>query len=299
MLGRLVRRAAGRGRGRLHLSSGVWFHLILHRIRALLARKLRARRSPRSSWQLADGEAVRLIDAALDAAAAQSAPHEVLVVVRDQPITRAAMARLREGAWLNDELVNGYLGLVAERCAARGDARGRVHVMSTFFYHKLAAGASYNYEGVSRWTREVELRACALVLFPINLGNAHWIVVALDVRKRHFDVWDSLHGRHHACARMLRRYIIDEWLQKYGERTAAAEWTCVPRDDAPRQHNGFDCGVFVCAVARCLALGVPIDVSQDAMADIRRRIVFELMRRRLKLRACENGAAVVGGHAAT
>lgn len=275
--------------GRLCHLPNAWIRLFFYRVgraRRLLLRNLGLPPEPSSSWELPDSEAA-CVDDALDWRKARRAPHEVLVLVRDQPITRKTMSRMRAGEWLNDELINGYLGLLGQCCATPDMKRAGVHVMSTYFYAKLAGASGYNYEGVRRWTKNVELRKCLLVLIPVNVGNEHWILVVIDVRRRRFDVWDSFRTRHAACVRIIRRYVADEWLHKYGEKLDIDAWPCEYRKDAPLQHNGSDCGVFVCAVARCLAFAVAIDVSQNVMMDIRRRMVCELMKCTIILRRPE------------
>lgn len=289
--GTLLRMCACQRMHRWRQWPNAWYRLVLFRIKRMRRLLLQKRRggAQRSSWALAEGESVG-VDEALSWRKKLCSPNEVLVVVRSEPITRKTMCRLRARGWLNDELINGYLGLVAERCADRGGQAGPVHVMSTYFYVKLCGASGYDYGGVRRWTKGVDLRGCSLVLIPVNVGNEHWILVALDVRRRRFDVWDSFRAAHPTCIRLLRRYISDEWRDKYGEVIDVGAWQCEYRNDAPLQSNGWDCGVFVCAVARCLALEVGMDVSQELMGDIRRRIVFELMQRAVRLRKCERAS---------
>lgn len=50
--------------------------------------------------------------------------------------------------WLNDEVVNFYMSLIADTCSD-------VHSYSSFFYPKLISNAGYN--GVRRWTKKVNI----------------------------------------------------------------------------------------------------------------------------------------------
>jgi sentrin-specific protease 1 len=220
------------------------------------------------------------------------------------------MQRMRVGEWLNDELVNAYLGLVARAANALAEPsapathgqpreqqqqqRQRVHAMSTYLLPKLLARGEYEYEAVSRWTKRVDLRACELVLFPINVDQNHWVLGVAHMRERRLEIWDSLHGRHNACLKAIRRYLSDELLRKHGERVEPRAWQVSHHEGGPRQRNGYDCGMFVCATARCLMLGVPVDLMQEQVAQVRQRVVFELMQDEIKLRACER-AATRGG----
>ena len=49
----------------------------------------------------------------------------------------------------------------------------QVHVLNSFFYTKLINGG-YNYAGVRRWTKAVDVFQHDLLLTPINLNNTHW-----------------------------------------------------------------------------------------------------------------------------
>lgn len=57
----------------------------------------------------------------------------------------------------------------------------RVHVLNSFFYTKLVNGG-YNYAGVRRWTKRVDVFQQDLILTPINLNNAHWQVAFIAYR---------------------------------------------------------------------------------------------------------------------
>lgn len=94
-------------------------------------------------------------------------------------ITRKIMDCMRLGQWLNDEVINFYLGLLQEREIAAGrvlpDKRvqPRVHFHNTFFYNKLFADSQkYGYKNVQRWTSEKKLGYsildCDLVLVPVH-----------------------------------------------------------------------------------------------------------------------------------
>lgn len=66
-------------------------------------------------------------------------------------ITRGDMQTLREGQWLNDEIINFYMSLLMERSKSPGFPA--LHTFSTFFYTKLKGGG---YRAVKRWTQTVK-----------------------------------------------------------------------------------------------------------------------------------------------
>jgi sentrin-specific protease 1 len=46
-------------------------------------------------------------------------------------------------------------------------------VLNSFFYTKLV-NAGYQYAGVRRWTKKVDVFEHDVIIVPINISNAHW-----------------------------------------------------------------------------------------------------------------------------
>ena len=73
---------------------------------------------------------------------------------------------------------------------------------------------------------------------------------------------------------------VQRWLSDLdrdrGLRWNPAGWNMVVVD-APRQKNGFDCGVFICQYVRQLALGLPVTFSQRDIPGVRLRICSDLL----------------------
>ena len=76
---------------------------------------------------------------------------------------------LRPGCWLNDEAMNGSLGLL---CAAAGGTGNQgVFSFSTFFFARLCSNkVGYDYAGVRRWSKAVDIFGQVL---PPGLPAAH------------------------------------------------------------------------------------------------------------------------------
>lgn len=114
------------------------------------------------------------------------------------------MACMRAGQWLNDEVINFYLGLLQEREMANGRPKApRVHFHNTFFYNKLFTDAGeYQYKSVQRWTTEKRLGYCILdcelILIPVH-QDIHWVLAAIDLVNKTVTYYDSLHGQDHTC----------------------------------------------------------------------------------------------------
>lgn len=183
------------------------------------------------------------------------------------------IAKLRPGQWLNDEVINFYGQLIQQRANQAapqpGDASPcwAVHVFSSFFWQNLT---TRGYAGVRRWSRRVDLFTKDVVLMPINLGQAHWVCAAIDLRLRRFAYYDSMGMPSPAVLQRLRAYLADELKDKHGLALYLDDWEdyCAG-DTSPQQSNGYDCGVFAAQTLEQLSRrdpGVPYPPRLEAGA---------------------------------
>ena len=127
----------------------------------------------------------------------------------------------------------------------------------------------YAYRNVRRWSKQVpggDIFALDMLLFPINVGGAHWILAVIDMTKKEIQGYDSMHGSCSLYLDSLLQYLKDEHLQK--KKTPLPldfEWKVIDTkpNETPRQLNFYDCGVFVCMFAYFLSLGLPLGFTQD------------------------------------
>ncbi|XP_019857195.1 PREDICTED: sentrin-specific protease 1-like [Amphimedon queenslandica] len=190
-------------------------------------------------------------------------------------IKRMDLLTLRGLEWLNDEVINFYLNLVAESANSEGEKR--VHLFNSFFYPKIM---SAGYSGVRRWTKKVDIFNFDLILLPIHLGM-HWCLAAIDFNNKTINYYDSLKGNNTRCLNTLKDYLVSEAKDKKQLVYDVSDWTLECIEDIPEQHNGSDCGVFTCMYARHLARGKPFNFSQDDMPDIRQLMVAEIVNKKL------------------
>merc|ERR1719471_169912 len=73
---------------------------------------------------------------------------------------------LRPGVWLNDEVMNFYMGVLQDRCNANLNNpdfpqpnKIKALFMNTFFFQKLHNGGKYSYKSVRRWTKKSKVRS--------------------------------------------------------------------------------------------------------------------------------------------
>ncbi|KAF8066180.1 ULP1A [Scenedesmus sp. PABB004] len=229
---------------------------------------------------------------------------EAVAKLRGAPLSRRDLRTLSPGSWLNDEVINAYLGLLQERDtalrasprkggadAAGGPPAPRCHFFSSFFLPKLAGPHfnGYAYKDVRRWTLPARLKAagqasecvlrCDRLLLPVNENNTHWTAVMVDLPRRRIVALDSLHGRNTGVVAALRRWLADEAKDKLQETwdTSPSAWAEEYPGGIPRQANGYDCGVFALLFLDRLGAGAAFDFEQPDMPAARVRIACALL----------------------
>ncbi|PAA66090.1 hypothetical protein BOX15_Mlig008901g1 [Macrostomum lignano] len=206
---------------------------------------------------------------------------EVLAEGFSLRVTREELRSLAGLNWLNDNIVNFYMQLIAARSADEQLGLPKVHAFSTFFYTKLS---SSGYASVRRWTRKVDIFSCDILLCPVHLHNNHWTLCIVDLRCRNIIYLDSLSmGGGASCLPLMRQYLADEHRDKKSgaELPDLSDYQLIRETGAPQQENGSDCGVFTCKFADYYCKQKDFTFSQDNMPYFRKRITVEIMEKRL------------------
>lgn len=101
-----------------------------------------------------------------------------------QEITRGDLRSLKPGEWLNDEVINFYIGLVNERAKERSMQLGspRIFCYGTFFYTKLADKKGYDYNKIKRWSKRAKVKITDMkkVIIPCHVNTNHWTCAVID-----------------------------------------------------------------------------------------------------------------------
>lgn len=200
-------------------------------------------------------------------------------------VTRRELMTLTATNWLSDMVINFYMQLLFHRSQRVRKAEGftlpRVAVMSTFFYAKLNSGTGY--QGVRRWTRQINLFEHDLVLIPIHDRGIHWCLAAADLRDKTLTYYDSMGGGNDHCLDVLLKYLDAESQDKLKKSLEGLDkWKKInTRNSVPQQENGCDCGVFLCTFAEFLSRGAEFTFSQADMPQIRQRMMYEILTQQL------------------
>ncbi|XP_065896519.1 sentrin-specific protease 1-like isoform X2 [Dysidea avara] len=171
------------------------------------------------------------------------APDEELSHAFRIRLKRRDISTLNHLQWLNDEVVNFYMSMIAECCPD-------VHTYSSFFYSKLM---SAGYSGVRRWTKKVDVFSKRLLLVPVHLGM-HWCLAAIDFTSKQISYYDSMMGRNPTCLDGLRQYLTQEAQDKKSVSFDLTGWKYTCHQDIPEQLNSSDCGVFMCMWHHCYTI---------------------------------------------
>ncbi|ODA77486.1 hypothetical protein RJ55_07115 [Drechmeria coniospora] len=189
---------------------------------------------------------------------------------------------LPETQWLNDEIINGSI-MWLDRCingaAGIKDVKKQTRkclTLNSFFSKALLekgtkdADRKLRRSGVTKENMlEVET-----MLMPVCLQH-HWTLLVIRPALRTVSHLDSLNPQGNKrltdVAMSLVRFILQD---KFEESL----WRVV-RHEAPRQTNGYDCGVFTITNAICLSMGLDPAKSYAAteMSLQRKRIACVLL----------------------
>ncbi|KAI1903333.1 hypothetical protein AGOR_G00026120 [Albula goreensis] len=174
--------------------------------------------------------------------------------------------------WLNDQVMNMYGDLVMDSVPEK------VHFFNSFFYDKLR---TKGYDGVKRWTKNVDIFQKELLLIPIHL-EVHWSLVCVDVPRRAITYFDSQRTLNRRCPKHIAKYLQAEAVKKE-KKDFLTGWKGFFKMNVARQNNDSDCGAFVLQYCKCLALGQPFSFGQQDMPKLRRLMYKELCHCKLSL----------------
>ncbi|ODN05395.1 Sentrin-specific protease 1, partial [Orchesella cincta] len=192
-------------------------------------------------------------------------------------ITRGDIRTLGPSQWLNDNVINTYMGLIVLRSKTT-DNLPKVYAFQTFFYPKLLKEGYSN--SLKRWTRKDDIFAHDLIVLPIHLG-LHWCLACVDFKSKSILYFDSLGGDNNKCLHSLMDYISKEMRERKQMELNKDEWTLTNVKGIPQQQNGSDCGMFACKFAEYLSREAKFTFTQENMPYYRDRMIYELLKQDL------------------
>lgn len=189
-------------------------------------------------------------------------------------VTAEERCRLAERKYLNDTLIDFYIKYQETELQNRTESlRFSAKFFSSFFFGRLRRSGAIDYQGVKKWTKDVDLFAKRYVFVPI-CDSYHWslIIVAnlnmledvLESESRgtgsnspriiYLDSLDPKRGTE--FGKTIRRYLVEEWLTRKKKvqpnsfthkETASLFEAALPifKPNVPIQTNEYDCGLYL------------------------------------------------------
>jgi hypothetical protein len=190
---------------------------------------------------------------------------EILCSVGEIDLRREDLLRLRPTQVLNDEIVNSWFKLITQ------GGLPKISAFSSFFFTKLQENG---FSGVKKWSN-VDIFALANLLIPVHI-TSHWVLININFESSEIGYFDSLSGIDF-CSSLILQFLIKEHLWKKGTELDVGKWKIVPHQ-VPQQKNSFDCGVYICLFAHCIANKAKIaGFEQSNIPHLRQRIALELL----------------------
>ncbi|KAK1761295.1 hypothetical protein QBC47DRAFT_290957 [Echria macrotheca] len=188
---------------------------------------------------------------------------------------------LPRDAWLNDNVIIGAVLAIADsvnkmQTASDAGAAPKCVAMTSYFYPRLEKSGPTGcarLQKLAKITKDNFLQI-ETILVPICKAS-HWTLAVVRPKHRVIAHLDSiLGGRGHP---QVETDMLG-WVQGVlGDGFVEEDWK-IGQYDAPRQTNGYDCGVFVVTNALCVALGInPKEAYKQSDLPLQRRRIAAVL----------------------
>ncbi|CAN1127985.1 NEDD8-specific protease 1 [Linum perenne] len=179
-----------------------------------------------------------------------TARDEIILSYNDCVLRQSDLLILSGPRFLNDRIIEFYFSHLSSSTAAASS-------QDVLFVPPVMAFWISNCpdsDTLKEVTQPLNLPDRQLVLFPVNdnenvevaEGGFHWSLLAYHRGSNLFVHHDSFGGMNKRPARQLYRAVA-------GLMGTAAEAKYMEAVDSPCQENGYDCGLFVVAIARAIS----------------------------------------------
>ncbi|KAM1027726.1 hypothetical protein FF1_040427 [Malus domestica] len=173
-------------------------------------------------------------------------PDEKILSYNDVVLRRSDLDILSGPYFLNDRLIEFYLSHLSS-CSEEI----LLIAPSIAFWMMNAVG-----QGLHEFLVLLNLPDKKLVIFPVNdnedvseaRGGSHWSLLAFERDSNVFVHHDSNGGMNRRHAKKLYDAVVD-FMSVSSSATKPTYQEC---SDSPQQVNGYDCGLFVLAIARVI-----------------------------------------------
>ncbi|RDW75106.1 hypothetical protein BP6252_06248 [Coleophoma cylindrospora] len=256
------------------------------------AARAKAKKEARLHRRHPDKPLIKVLDTKWDTLvrSACSNPSTITTTLPGQPLTSKDFGTLlRTREWLNDEIINGYVEWVVDAANNAANAEAMTSGEKPGIIPKFIAHNSFFYnilddpkKGAKTTARlmkrkgapGISLMDVDTVFVPI-CKSMHWTLGVVRPFAKTVEYFDSMGGRPSRFFHLMR-----EWLAfQLGEAYVPSEWS-ESYTKCAHQSNGYDCGVFLCTNAFCVAAGLdPLCYDERNLAQQRKNIAAILINR--------------------
>ena len=147
--------------------------------------------------------------------------------------------RISSTSWLTDKHIEDF---IAKNQAETGKLS---HLLIPFIFYQ-------NFRHLANFLGNYLKADTENILVIIHYNSNHWILGAINLKEKLIAIFDSIGtNRHERTFKKL--YLVAE-MAMYGQGRSCSinEFKLLIAPDNPQQHNGNDCGLFVCRTARSI-----------------------------------------------
>jgi hypothetical protein len=183
-----------------------------------------------------------------------------LISIKGNQISPREVSLLVDGCWLNDEVINAYLGLFR---------RDDVLIMSSFFFElvKLKKKSLMPFKSVVH------------LVIPVNLRNCHWALFIVNLQDGQIIVFDSLQS-HFAMNDYKEHIDLLQLFLKANLPLKIAQNLCpfnVSVRDSIQQDDQINCGVLTILNAKRFLLNQRMRSPVKNLTKIRDKMALDLI----------------------
>jgi len=191
--------------------------------------------------------------------------------ISSEKVQLSDLRTLRPTAWLNDVVIASYSIILQSK------SKDCILVPRSFVMGDPEKPFVYNAVSEARCIKktrgEVGEKAIKKILIPRNDSNYHWSLVSIELSSEDenevvISHYDSAYNRKIDAPEEIKRCLAFAKEFLFTGNSVNIEdirFCSIVPDRAPKQHNCYDCGVFVCILAAILsgALHIPLsDIDQ-------------------------------------
>lgn len=185
-------------------------------------------------------------------------------------MTESLIASLGPGEWLDDNVINFYVGLLNERSKAN-EKLPKIYCTDTFFYEYLIAPDRY----ARRYTKIDNMSEKDMIVIPVHVDKTHWCLSIVHMKNKTIQYYDSYEGKQHYDA-LGDKILLQLVNYLKGREVYTEDWSSQRVRNIPQQSNKCDCGVFCCMYAEFITRNQQPVFKEKQMPEFRKRMIREI-----------------------